>query len=84
MFRVLFLCGCLPTRRYSLAQEALIHRRSDLSMSDPKRDVTPKRRYPPVYERATPLALGVIVVLIVVLLLVVVVVLLGLFPGVGW
>ncbi len=41
----------------------------------------PKRRYPPVYEKIIPIALGVIVVAIVVLLLVIVGVLAGVLPG---
>jgi hypothetical protein len=43
----------------------------------------PKRQYPPFYERAVPIALGIIAVVIVVLLVIIVVVALGLLPGVG-
>lgn len=49
---------------------------------DEKDDHTPpKRRYPPLYEKAVPIALGIIAVVIVVLLLVILGVALGLFPG---
>jgi hypothetical protein len=44
-------------------------------------DKTPKRQYPPLYERAIPIALGIIIVAIVVLLFIIVAVALGLFPG---
>ncbi|MGD8466829.1 MAG: hypothetical protein PVI09_23475 [Anaerolineae bacterium] len=54
-------------------------------MSEQKKqsDKAPKRQYPPIYERAIPLAMGAIAVLIIVLLLVVAIVLFGLFPGTG-
>jgi hypothetical protein len=42
-----------------------------------------KRRYPPVYERLVPIALGIIAVVIVILLLIILSVALGLFPGTG-
>jgi hypothetical protein len=41
----------------------------------------PERRYPPLYEKAVPIALGIIALAIVVLLLIIVCVVLGLFPG---
>jgi hypothetical protein len=44
---------------------------------------SPRRRYPPLYEKVVPIALGIIVVVIVVLLLIIVSVALGLFPGGG-
>ncbi len=43
----------------------------------------PKRRYPPFYEKAVPIALVVIVIAIVILLLIILGVALDLFPGVG-
>jgi hypothetical protein len=42
---------------------------------------TPKRQYPAFYEKAVPIALGVIVVCAVGLLIVALGVALGLFPG---
>jgi hypothetical protein len=42
-----------------------------------------KRQYPPLYERAVPIALGIVVFAIVTLLLVIFGVVLGLFPGAG-
>ena len=42
----------------------------------------PKRRYPPIYEKIVPIALGLIALAIVVLLLIIVGVALGLFPGI--
>ncbi len=42
-----------------------------------------KRQYPPLYERAVPIALGIVAVAIVTLLLIIFVVALGLFPGAG-
>ena len=44
-------------------------------------DVSPRRQYPPLYEKVIPIALGVIVIAIVVLLVIVVGVALGFFPG---
>jgi hypothetical protein len=43
--------------------------------------MTPQRRYPGFYEKAVPIALGVIGILILALLLVILAVALGLFPG---
>ena len=43
---------------------------------------TPRRRYPPFYEKFVPIALGVIVVVIIILLIITVAVALGLFPAV--
>jgi len=40
----------------------------------------PQRRYPPFYEKAIPIALGIIVVAIIVLSFIIVGVALGLFP----
>jgi hypothetical protein len=39
------------------------------------------RHYPPFYEKAVPIALGIIVLIVIVLLLVILGVALGLFPG---
>jgi hypothetical protein len=44
--------------------------------------VPPKRQYPPFYEKAVPIALGIIAIAIIILLLIIVGVALGLFPGV--
>ena len=41
----------------------------------------PKRRYPPLYERLVPIALGIVALAIVVLLLVIICVALGFCPG---
>jgi hypothetical protein len=41
----------------------------------------PARKYPPVYERIIPFALGVLVLLILVLVVVTIAVALGLIPG---
>ena len=43
----------------------------------------PKRQYPLLYERAVPIALGIVVFVIVILLLIIFSVVLGLFPGAG-
>jgi hypothetical protein len=43
----------------------------------------PKRQYPHLYERAVPIALGIVVFAIVILLLIIFGVVLGLFPGAG-
>ena len=40
-----------------------------------------KRQYPPLYEKAIPIALGVIAVAILAVLVVALSVLLGVFPG---
>jgi len=48
-------------------------------MSDKK--PTPRRQYPPFYEKFVPIALGVIVVIIIILLIITVAVALGLFPA---
>ena len=52
-------------------------------MTDKPDRPPPKRRYPPLYEKLVPVALGIIVLIIVVLLLIIVGVALGLFPGGG-
>jgi hypothetical protein len=41
----------------------------------------PRRQYPSRYERAVPIALGIIVLAMVVLVLVILAVALGVFPG---
>jgi hypothetical protein len=50
---------------------------------DQDRQTPPKREYPPFYEKAVPLALGIIAIVIVILLLIILGVALGLFPGAG-
>ena len=40
-----------------------------------------RRRYPPLYEKAVPIALGVIALIVIALLLIILGVALGLFPG---
>jgi len=52
-------------------------------MYDKDNDASPKRQYPPFYERIVPIALGIIALAIVVLLLIIVGVALGLFPSAG-
>jgi hypothetical protein len=52
-------------------------------MKEPNNRPAPKRQYPPFWERAVPIAVGIIVVVIVVLLLIIFAVALGLFPGSG-
>jgi hypothetical protein len=42
-----------------------------------------KRQYPPLYERAVPIALGIVAFAIVTLLLIIFGLALGLFPGAG-
>jgi hypothetical protein len=41
----------------------------------------PRRRYPPLYERAVPIALVLIAAAIVIVLIIIFLVVLGLFPG---
>jgi hypothetical protein len=43
-----------------------------------------RRHYPPLYEKAVPIALGIIALIVVVLLLVILGVALGLFPGAAY
>jgi hypothetical protein len=50
-------------------------------MSNDNDTEKPTRKYPPLYERVVPIALGIIVLAIVVLLVVVLAVVTGLFPG---
>lgn len=50
-------------------------------MDEKDNQMPPKRQYPPLYEKAVPIALGIIVMVIVVLLIIIVGVALGLFPG---
>jgi hypothetical protein len=40
-----------------------------------------KRHYPPFYEKAVPIALGIIVLIVIALLVIILGVALGLFPG---
>ncbi len=49
----------------------------------PKEEKSPsaERRYPPFWERAVPIALGVIALVVVVLLIIAIVIVLGLFPA---
>ncbi|MFQ5575390.1 MAG: hypothetical protein ACE5G8_00200 [Anaerolineae bacterium] len=49
-------------------------------MADPKNQKPPKRRYPPFYEKAVPIALGLIVAAAVILLLLILAVFAGLIP----
>jgi hypothetical protein len=53
----------------------------EAKMSEGKDGAPPKRQYPAFYEKAVPVALGVIVIAIVILLLIILAVALGLFPG---
>ncbi len=48
---------------------------------DSEKGEKPKRQYPAAYERAVPIALGVIAVAIAVLLVIILVVVLGLYPS---
>ena len=50
-------------------------------MADNDRRPSTERKYPELYEKLVPIALGVIVVAIVVLLIVAIAVALGLFSG---
>jgi len=52
-------------------------------VSEKNQRASPKRQYPPLYEKVVPIALGIIVVAIVVLLVIIASVALGLFPGSG-
>lgn len=52
-------------------------------MHDKNEHTPPKRQYPPFYEKAVPIAIGIIVVVIAILLIIIVGVALGLFPGAG-
>jgi hypothetical protein len=52
-------------------------------MDDREHKDSPRREYPSFYEKAVPIALGIIVVAIVVLLFIILAVALGLFPGTG-
>jgi hypothetical protein len=52
-------------------------------MHDQNDGTPPRRQYPPFYEKAVPIALGLIIVAIIVLMVIVVLVALGLFPGTG-
>jgi hypothetical protein len=52
-------------------------------MSNDDKRTTPKRRYPALYEKAIPIALGIIVLAIVILLIIILGVALGLFSAGG-
>jgi hypothetical protein len=52
-------------------------------MSDKNDRTKPERQYPPFYERAVPIALGIIALFVVALLMIIVGVALGLLPGAG-
>jgi hypothetical protein len=52
-------------------------------MHEQKKPDPPKRQYPAFYEKAVPIALGLILVVIIVLLLIVFAVVFGLFPSAG-
>ncbi len=53
-------------------------------MGDQDKQPPAKRHYPPVYEKAVPIALAIIAVIVVVLLLVILGVALGLFSGISY
>jgi hypothetical protein len=46
-----------------------------------KKNVPPRRQYPPIYEKGVPIVLGLVVLAIVVVLIVILAVALGIFPG---
>jgi hypothetical protein len=50
-------------------------------MSNTGNDASTRRQYPGFYEKAVPIALGLVALAIIVLLLVILGVALGLFPG---
>jgi hypothetical protein len=50
-------------------------------MSDKDEKDTPKRQYPPVYEKLVPVAMVLIGIAILIVLLIAISVALGLFPG---
>jgi hypothetical protein len=50
-------------------------------MSDKDAKKTPKRQYPPVYEKFVPVALVLIAIAILIVLLIAISVALGLFPA---
>ena len=50
-------------------------------MSDSRDETRTSREYPGIYEKAVPIALGIVAAAIVILLLVILAVALGLFPG---
>jgi hypothetical protein len=50
-------------------------------MPDRRDERRTRREYPGIYEKAVPIALGIVVAAIVILLLVILAVALGLFPG---
>jgi hypothetical protein len=52
-------------------------------MNDEHKHTQSKRQYPPFYEKAVPIAIGIIVFVIIILLIIIVGVALGLFPGTG-
>jgi hypothetical protein len=51
-------------------------------MYDKNNHTPPQRQYPPFYEKAVPIALGIVAIAIIVLLFIIIGVALGLFPGV--
>jgi hypothetical protein len=68
----------LPYPRSSSQWKRLARR---MAMREEKKSPPADRRYPPFWERAVPIALGVIAVVIVILLLIAMAVVLGWFPG---
>ncbi len=52
-------------------------------MNEPKGNPSPKREYPPIYEKIIPIAIGAIVIAIIILLLVILGVITGMFPWAG-
>jgi hypothetical protein len=51
------------------------------TMDDQENAGSPKRQYPPFYEKAVPIALAIIAVAVVILVVVALLVVLGIFPG---
>jgi hypothetical protein len=52
-------------------------------MDEKDNQTPPKRQYPPFYEKAVPIALGIIAIVILALLIIIVGLALGLLPGAG-
>jgi hypothetical protein len=50
-------------------------------LSDRREERRSHREYPGIYEKAVPIALGIVAAAIIILLLVILAVALGLFPG---
>jgi len=52
-------------------------------MSEQQNNPSPKREYPPLYEKVIPIAVGIILFAIIVLLVIIIGVVTGLIPGAG-